>query len=116
MKMNWQLSTLLAATLICFSLTARAQDNPPPAPAADTLTNEVPLLKDLMASNNIVTNTVGIVLVKISPTLWAGKYEVTQDAYKQLTHGNPSAFQGSQNPVDSVSWNDAMGFCNKLTG
>src|SRR5471030_1672799 len=116
MKMNWSISTFLAVTLLSLSLTTRAQDNPPPAPAPDTLTNEVPLLKDLMASNNIVTNTIGIVLVKISPTLWAGKFEVTQAAYKQLMHGNPSAFQGPQNPVDSVSWNDAMGFCGKLTG
>jgi formylglycine-generating enzyme required for sulfatase activity len=77
-------------------------------------TNVVPL-KDLMSSNNIVTNTVGVVLVKISPTLWAGKYEVTQKEYQKVVGGNPSAFPGENHPVDSVTWNDAMAFCQKLT-
>jgi formylglycine-generating enzyme required for sulfatase activity len=53
--------------------------------------------------------------VKISPGLWAGKFETTQDAYQQTMHANPSAFKGTQRPVDSVSWNDAMAFCQKLT-
>ena len=68
-----------------------------------------------MATNRVVTNTVGIILVKISPGLWAGKYETTQDAYQQVMHTNPSAFKGADRPVDSVSWNDAMDFCAKLT-
>jgi formylglycine-generating enzyme required for sulfatase activity len=115
MKIKRMILAFLAATVLTLSLSARAQEKPAPAPAPDTLTNAAPLLKDLMTSNNIVTNTVGIVLLKISPSLWAGKYEVTQEAYQKLTRGNPSAFQGSQNPVDSVSWNDAVGFCGKLT-
>ncbi|HKI68145.1 MAG TPA: SUMF1/EgtB/PvdO family nonheme iron enzyme, partial [Verrucomicrobiae bacterium] len=32
-----------------------------------------------------------------------------------VTGANPSRFQGTNNPVDSVSWNDAMAFCKKLT-
>ncbi len=28
---------------------------------------------------------------------------------------NPSAFKGGNHPVDSVTWNDAMSFCKKLT-
>ena len=53
-----------------------------------------PSLKELMATNNVVTNTVGIVLVKISPMLWAGRYEVTQESYEKVMGGNPSAFKG----------------------
>ena len=68
-----------------------------------------------MSTNSVVTNTVGVVLVRISPGLWAGKFETTQDAYQQTMHGNPSAFKNPQRPVDSVSWNDAMAFCQKLT-
>ena len=45
---------------------SQAQDTAAP-------TNDVPTLKDLMATNNVVTNTVGMVLVKISPELWAGQ-------------------------------------------
>lgn len=83
--------------------------------AADDVTNDVLKLKDLMATNDVVTNTVGVVLVKISPGLWAGRFEVTQEAYAKIMGGNPSAFGGSDRPVDSVSWNDAMDFCKKLT-
>ena len=72
-------------------------------------------LKDLMSSNNIVTNTVGTVLVKISEELWAGKFEVTQKEYQKVMGNNPSTFSGDNNPVDSVTWNDAMAFCDKLT-
>ena len=78
-------------------------------------TNDVPTLRQLMANNSVVTNTVGIVLVKISAGLWAGKFETTQSAYQKTTQSNPSAFKGADRPVDSVSWNDATAFCAKLT-
>ena len=55
-----------------------------------------------------------MLLVKISPTLWAGKYEVTQEEYKKVAGSNPSQFAGDRNPVDSVSWSDAKDFCAKL--
>lgn len=111
MKMNWKTSAVLAATLIALPLVkTRAQDA-----AGDTNGIPIPTLRQLMASNNIVTNTVGMVLVKISPGLWAGKFETTQDAYEKIAHGNPSTFKGTERPVDSVSWNDAINFCAKLT-
>jgi formylglycine-generating enzyme required for sulfatase activity len=116
MKMNRRMTIFLALLLLPFFL-SRAQDAVQSANAIPDggLTNDVPTLKELMSSNNIVTNTVGVVLVKVSPDLWAGKYELTQDAYQKTMHVNPSAFKGGQNPVDSVSWNDAIGFCQKLT-
>jgi formylglycine-generating enzyme required for sulfatase activity len=101
-------TTALVAVLPFLS---RAQDSI----TVDDGTNDVIKLKDLMATNDVVTNTVGVVLVKISPGLWAGKFETTQKAYTKVMGGNPSAFGGDNNPVDSVSWNDAMDFCRKLT-
>ena len=47
-----------------------------------------------MLKSDQVTNTVGIVLVKISPGFWAGVYEVTQKSYQKVMGGNPSAFPG----------------------
>ena len=116
MKMNWRIPIFLALLLPPLFL-SRAQDAVQSTNAVPDggLTNDIPTLKELMSSNNIVTNTVGVVLVKMSPDLWAGKYEMTQDAYQKVMHVNPSAFKGGQNPVDSVSWNDAMAFCQKLT-
>jgi formylglycine-generating enzyme required for sulfatase activity len=109
MKMNWQTTLFLAAALFVLpAVPATAQDSP-------ASTNDVPTLKQLMSTNSVVTNSVGLVLVKISSGLWAGKFETTQDAYQQTVHGNPSAFRSAQKPVDSVNWNDAMAFCQKLT-
>lgn len=42
-------------------------------------------------------------------------YEVTQAEYEKLTGNNPSSFQGSELPVDSVSWLDAITYCNLLS-
>jgi len=108
MKLNWQPTLFLAATLFVLpAVPATAQDRP-------ESTNDVPTLKQLMSTNSVVTNSVGLVLVKISPGLWAGKFDTTQDAYQQIMNNNPSAFKNPQGPVDSVSWNEAMDFCAKL--
>lgn len=109
MKINRPTAVLLALTpLLLTNLPAAAQEDSNP-------TNSAPPLKELMATNSVVTNTVGIVLVKISDGLWAGKFETTQDAYEKVVHSNPSQFLGGEKPVDSVSWNAAMEFCQKLT-
>lgn len=70
-------------------------------------------IKELMKLTSF-TNSTGMVLVKISPSQWVGKYEVTQEEYQKITGANPSKFSGGRNPVDSVSWNEAMAFCVKL--
>ena len=114
LMINLRTLVLLTGALLILRNPLFAQEATHTAPLTDDSTN-APLLKDMMVSNNIVTNTAEIVLVKISDGLWAGRYEVTQDSYRKVMHSNPSVFKGSQNPVDSVSWDDAMAFCSKLT-
>jgi formylglycine-generating enzyme required for sulfatase activity len=66
--------------------------------------------------------------VGITKPFWLGKYVVTQEQYTRLTQkDNPSWFgrygrgrdqvtglDTSQFPVESVSWDDAVGFCEEL--
>ncbi len=66
--------------------------------------------------------------VKISRPFYAGVYEVTQGEYEAVMGTNPSHFStsggggdkvGGMNtkrfPVETVSWYDAIEFCNKLS-
>jgi formylglycine-generating enzyme required for sulfatase activity len=72
--------------------------------------------------------------VTISQDYYLGVYEVTQAQYKKVMGENPSSFQGanvaerdpqtgrvlkeidsSNHPVEMVSWQDAVKFCQRLS-
>jgi formylglycine-generating enzyme required for sulfatase activity len=53
--------------------------------------------------------------VRISSHYWLGKYAVTQAQWKAVMGNNPSKFKGAQHPVENVSWNSAVEFCERLT-
>lgn len=48
-------------------------------------------------------------------SFYMGKYEVTQEQYQAVMGKNPSTFKGANLPVDTISWNDAVKFCRKLS-
>lgn len=61
-------------------------------------------------------NSLGQQLAWIAPLNgWAGAYEVTQDEYERLSGTNPSYFKAPNHPVDSVTWYEAVKFCEALT-
>jgi len=53
--------------------------------------------------------------VKVKNGFWIAQSEITQKQYKALWGSNPSHFKGNFNPVDSVSWKEALQFCQLMT-
>lgn len=49
------------------------------------------------------------------PSFFMGKYPVTQAQYQAIMGTNPSCFEGSNRPVERVSWNNAVAFCEKFS-
>jgi formylglycine-generating enzyme required for sulfatase activity len=54
--------------------------------------------------------------VTLTKGFWIGKYEVTQGEYEAVMGYNPSFYAGDINrPVESVTCNDAVTYCDALT-
>ena len=53
--------------------------------------------------------------VILTQGFYLGKYEVTQEEYEKIMGNNPSQFKGEKLPVETISWNDAVAFCEALT-
>jgi formylglycine-generating enzyme required for sulfatase activity len=54
--------------------------------------------------------------VTLTKDFWLGVTDVTQAQWKAVMGGNPSAHKGPDLPVEMVSWDNAMAFCQKLNG
>ncbi|MGR3279251.1 SUMF1/EgtB/PvdO family nonheme iron enzyme [Acaryochloris marina NIES-2412] len=46
---------------------------------------------------------------------YMGKYEVTQAQWEEIMGSNPSSFQGANRPVENISWDEAVRFCQELS-
>ena len=53
--------------------------------------------------------------VRLTQGFWMGVTDVTQAQWKAVMGSNPSKFKGDNLPVNTVSWNDAVAFCRKLS-
>ena len=52
--------------------------------------------------------------VEISPFLLS-KFQITQEIYFEFSKENPSTFIGNRLPVDTLTWREAIHFCNSLS-
>lgn len=48
-------------------------------------------------------------------SFYMAKFEVTQKEWREITGKNPSNFTGDKLPVESVTWLEAIEFCNALS-
>jgi formylglycine-generating enzyme required for sulfatase activity len=53
--------------------------------------------------------------IKAEPAYRMAKYEVPQNLWESVTGSNPSKWKGKRNSVEMLSYDDAMGFCKKVT-
>ncbi|MDR2885150.1 MAG: formylglycine-generating enzyme family protein, partial [Deferribacteraceae bacterium] len=54
-----------------------------------------------------------MVRIEGDKTFYIGRYEVTQEEWFDVMESNPSHFKGSNLPVESISWLEAVEYCNK---
>lgn len=53
--------------------------------------------------------------IKADSPYHMAKYEVPQNLWEAVTGANPSQWKGKRNSVEMVSYDDAIGFCTKIT-
>ena len=54
-------------------------------------------------------------VVTLTKDFWMAESEVTQRQYRNLMGSSPSYFKGDDLPVESVSWYEAVAYCNALS-
>jgi formylglycine-generating enzyme required for sulfatase activity len=74
----------------------------------------IPAGSFMMGSENGSADEKQVHRVTISEGFYMGKYEVTQAQWQTVMANNPSNFKGGNLPVETVSWDDAIGFIARL--
>ena len=61
------------------------------------------------------TNGTGMQMVRLASGRWASKFETTQAQYRRVAGNNPSLFADPVRPVETVTWHQAVAYCDKVT-
>jgi formylglycine-generating enzyme required for sulfatase activity len=91
-----------------------------PEPGLPTITNSIGMVLARVPDGKFVMGDSRIAdapphRVGITRPFLIGVHEVTQKEYKDVVGSNPSEFLSELRPVDSVTWNEAVEFCEKLS-
>ena len=86
-----------------------------PAPSPESATSIGMEFKLIPAGTFIMGEGDDAHEVTLTQPFKIGVHEVTQAQYEQVMGVNPSHFKGANNPVETVSWEDAVEFCRRLS-
>jgi formylglycine-generating enzyme required for sulfatase activity len=79
-------------------------------------TNSIGMKFKLIPAGEFTTRrSTGGYEVTLTKPFKLGVHEVTQAQYEQVLGKNPSQFKAADNPVELVSWGEAVTFCRKLS-
>ena len=110
-SLRWLLLMIIAAGLCVGGFTRRLMNH------REAALHEIAMVQyatEMAEYKKLSANEKPAHSVTITQPFYMGKYTVTQAQYEQVMGNNPSNFKGPQNPVDSVSWDDATEFCRKV--
>ena len=107
--MKKQILSLLTGAFMMIS--AAAQKNPP---ADFVLIQGGAFQMGSPESEDWRSNDETLHRVTVAP-FYLARHEVTQKAFREVTGKNPSTFSGDDLPVESVTWLEAVEFCNALS-
>jgi len=75
----------------------------------------IPAGKFMLGADDSRSDEKPVTKVTITRPFYFGKYEVTQEQWQAVMGSNPSYYQGTNLPVEQVSWNAAKDFLTNLS-
>ncbi len=118
--MNLFKCVVVGVAVVATCISEIAAETPPAVTAAEIIklpesTNSIGMkFKSIPAGTFTMGRGVYAHEVTLTQPFQIGVHEVTQAQYKQVLGGNPSRRQGVDNPVENVSWDQAVKFCRGL--
>lgn len=116
---------LVAVPILLAATPLQAQDEPMIDPTKDKpIANSIGMeLKLLPAATWVMGSESGLARddenpahkITLTKPFYIGVHEVTQEQYENVMGKNPSHFKGPNHPVESLRWESAVTFCEKLS-
>ena len=113
--MKWLLAILVLAVVGCSAESDITTEGDVTTNSIGMKLKLIPAGTFMMGSEDGDSDEKPVHQVTLTRPFLLGVYEVTQEQYERVMGVNPSDFLGSDNPVDRVSWEDAVEFCQKLS-